>query len=49
MILVYVSDIDNDAFSGMISVQKGAELLKKPYSYVMEQCLAEEGEADGIY
>ncbi len=32
-----------------ISVQKGAELLKKPYSYVMEQCLAEEGGADGVY
>jgi len=27
-----------------ISVQKGAELLKRPYSFVMEQCFAEEGE-----
>lgn len=26
-----------------ISVQKGAELLKKPYQFVMENCFAEEG------
>lgn len=26
-----------------ISVQKGAELLKQPYSFVMDHCFAEEG------
>ncbi|MCM1122760.1 MAG: XRE family transcriptional regulator [Eubacterium sp.] len=32
-----------------ISVQKGAELLKCPYSFVEEQCFAEEEVEDGIY
>lgn len=32
-----------------ISVQKGAELLKRPYSFVEGQCFAEEGAGDGIY
>ena len=32
-----------------ISIQKGAELLKQPYSFVAEQCFSEEGAVDGIY